>query len=159
MGRGLFLVLVLLTITTPGSALGSECAFSTPSKGDKCPVCGMFVYKYPDWTAQICFTNGKTVYFDGAKDMFKYLSGLDKYAPGLSRDDVTAVYVTEYYDLVPLDASKAFFVLDSDILGPMGRELIPLKTREAAETFRRDHKGKRLLLFKEVTPALLDGLD
>lgn len=159
MSKGLFLALTLLIITVPGSASGGECASSAPSKGDKCPVCGMFVYKYPDWTAQVCFKSGRKVYFDGAKDMFKYLLDLEKYAPGMSRDDVAAAYVTEYYDLAPLDASKAFFVLDSDVLGPMGRELIPLVTREAAETFRRDHKGRRIVLFQEVTPALLRELD
>ncbi|WP_027368204.1 nitrous oxide reductase accessory protein NosL [Desulfocurvibacter africanus] len=159
MSKGLFLVLALLIVSTPGPASGGECASSTPSKRDKCPVCGMFVYKYPDWTARVCFKNGKVAYFDGAKDMFKYLLDLAKYAPGMGRDDVAAAYVTEYYDLAPLDASRAFFVLDSDVLGPMGRELIPLMTREAAETFRRDHKGKRITLFQEVTPALLRELD
>lgn len=28
------------------------------SKQDRCPVCGMFVYKYPKWVAQIYFSDG-----------------------------------------------------------------------------------------------------
>ena len=40
------------------------------SARDKCPVCGMFVAKYPDWAAQIIFKDGSYAVFDGPKDMF-----------------------------------------------------------------------------------------
>jgi nitrous oxide reductase accessory protein NosL len=39
------------------------------------------------------------------------------------------------------------FVTGSDVLGPMGKELVPILGREAAETFRRDHAGEKLLRF------------
>lgn len=50
-----------------------------PAKKDKCPVCGMFVYKYPDWVAEIIFKDGTVLFFDGAKDLFKYLFNMKKY--------------------------------------------------------------------------------
>jgi nitrous oxide reductase accessory protein NosL len=50
-------------------------------------------------------------------------------------------------------------VIGSDVVGPMGHELIPLRTREEAEEFQRDHQGKRLLCFDEVTGPLLLRLD
>jgi copper chaperone NosL len=41
-------------------------------KDAKCPVCGMFVAKYPQWVALI-ETPEKNIYFDGVKDMMKYI--------------------------------------------------------------------------------------
>jgi nitrous oxide reductase accessory protein NosL len=41
----------------------------------------------------------------------------------------------------------------------MGHELVPLTTRDEAEEFLRDHQGKRIVRFGEVTPALLEQLD
>jgi len=41
------------------------------TKDEKCPICGMFVYKYPKWAAQI-FYKDTHFSFDGAKDMMKY---------------------------------------------------------------------------------------
>ena len=37
----------------------------------KCPVCGMFVAKYPKWAALIT-EDSHTHYFDGVKDMMKF---------------------------------------------------------------------------------------
>ena len=71
-----FLLLFLLDI-----AWGAEPAPGKPSKQDKCPVCGMFVSKYPDWIAEVVYKDGKTVFFDGPKDMFKYYFNLKKYDP------------------------------------------------------------------------------
>ena len=130
-----------------------------PSAKDKCPVCGMFVAKYPDWLAQVIFKDGSHAYFDGAKDMFKYLFNLKKYNPSKNRGDVQVLYVTDYYDLTPINGREAFYVIGSDIYGPMGRELIPFQKEADARGFMKDHKGKTLLKFKEVTPEIIKGLD
>ncbi len=36
-------------------------------KGEKCPVCGMFTYKYPKWASQIFYKDGSHFSFDGIK--------------------------------------------------------------------------------------------
>ena len=77
-----------------------------PSKKDRCPVCGMFVYKYPDWLAEIVFKDGSVDYFDGAKDLFKYYFNLNKYRPGKNKRDIAAILVMEYYDMKMIDARK-----------------------------------------------------
>ena len=41
----------------------------------------------------------------------------------------------------------------------MGRELIPFEKVDDAKEFMKDHKGKVLLKFKEVTFPLVKGLD
>ncbi len=131
----------------------------TPKATDKCPVCGMFVTKYPDWTAQALYKDGADAVFDGAKDMFKYLFDLRTYAPGRTGTDVVRLYVTDYYALAPVDGRQAFYVIGSNVLGPRGRELIPLAKEAEAREFLKDHQGKRLLRFAEVTPEILKGLD
>ena len=126
---------------------------------DKCPVCGMFVAKYRDFAAQIQFRDGSTFHFDGAKDMFKYYLNLSRYAPGKKPADITAVFVTNYYDLTPVDGFQAHYVLGSDVYGPMGRELIPFVKETEAHDFLKDHKGKSIIRFRDVTAAVLRSLD
>jgi nitrous oxide reductase accessory protein NosL len=126
---------------------------------DKCPVCGMFVVKYPDFAAQIQFRDGTTSHFDGAKDMFKYYLNLSRYAPGKKSTDITAVLVTNYYDLTMVDGLPAYYVVGSDVFGPMGRELIPFTKESEARDFLKDHKGKSIIRFRDVTPAVLRPLD
>ena len=130
-----------------------------PSKKDKCPVCGMFVYRYPDWIAEIIFKDGSAVFFDGAKDLVKYYFKLKEYSPGRNKRDIAAIYVSEYYDMKMIDARKAFFVIGSDVYGPMGHELIPLSSKADARTFMIDHRGKRVLRFEEITPEVIAKLD
>jgi nitrous oxide reductase accessory protein NosL len=130
-----------------------------PGPGDKCPVCGMFIAKYQDFLAQVIFKDGTPVFFDGAKDMFKYLLDPGKIHPGRAADDVAAIYVTDYYSLTLVDGRRAFFVAGSDIYGPMGRELIPMANEADAKEFMHDHKGSALLKFKDVTAAVVKGLD
>lgn len=130
-----------------------------PGPKDTCPVCGMFVALYPDWVATVLYKDGHAHHFDGPKDLFKHLANLPKYAPGHAPADIAVIGVTEYYGVTKIDARAAWYVIGSDVLGPMGHELVPLATEADAEEFQRDHKGKRIVRFDEVTPALLDHLD
>jgi len=126
---------------------------------DACPVCGMFPSKYPDWVATILWADGQAVHFDGAKDFFKYLADLPRYAPGRSRDQIVGMGVTEYYGVTRIDAQLAQYVIGSDVYGPMGHELVALATEADAAEFMRDHAGKALLRFDEVTADTLAALD
>lgn len=132
---------------------------SVPTARDKCPVCGMFVAKYPDWLSQVMFKDGTVFYFDGAKDMFKFYFNLKRYSPKRTIDDVSTIYVTDYYSLNPIDGFTAMYVIGSDVYGPMGRELIPFGKNQEAMEFKRDHKGKEVLKFLDITPAVIKGLD
>jgi nitrous oxide reductase accessory protein NosL len=63
--------------------------------------------------------------------------------------------VTEYYFQKRTPVADVFFVMGSDVVGPMGKALVPIAGREAAERFRQDHHGSRLLKAGEITPELL----
>jgi nitrous oxide reductase accessory protein NosL len=137
-------------------------AQSPPPKAgpkDLCPVCGMLVSKYPNWVATIVYKDGHVHHFDGAKDMFKFWFEPAKYAAGHRREDMAAVWVTDFYGLQAIDARKARYVIGSDVLGPMGHELVPLAGQEDAADFLKDHKGRRILTFEQVTKDLPARLD
>lgn len=130
-----------------------------PSPKDKCPVCGMFVAKYPDFLAGIIFKDGSYAIFDGTKDMFKYSLNLAKYNPSKKQSDIDFIYVTDYYSLNPIDGMKAYYVLGSNVYGPMGNEIIPFGKESEAKEFMKDHKGKSLLRFQDITYPVVQGLD
>ena len=148
-----------LLIFSLSSVWAEPLQLPAPGPQDTCPVCGMFVSLYPDWVATVVYKDGHAHHFDGAKDLFKYLLNLPKYAPGHTRNDIARIGVTEYYGLSRIDARAAWYVIGSDVLGPMGHELVPLATQAEAEEFQRDHKGKRVFRFDQITSALLENLD
>ena len=159
--KALTLVLVAGALLLQGVGTGWSAGVPpvVPKPADKCPVCGMFVAKYPDFLAQVIYTDGTYALFDGAKDLFKYLFALDKYAVGRERADIVSVYVTDYYSLTPVDGRTAWYVVGSDVYGPMGRELIPFAREAEAREFLQDHAGTGLLRFDTVTPAIIGTLD
>lgn len=124
-----------------------------PGPRDRCPVCGMFVAKYPEWVATIVLNDGQQIFFDGAKDMFRYYFQLPRDKVNL--DDIKGIYVTEYYSARYAPVDEVFFVLGADVYGPMGAELIPVRGRAHAETFMKDYNGRQIVTFAEVTPELL----
>ena len=157
----ILITVLMLTQTLPliTDTYGGEKKPVKPSPKDKCPVCGMFVAKYPDWLAEIIFKDGTYVVFDGAKDMFKYYLNLKKYNPSKRIEDIDSVYVKDYYNLTFIDGSKAYYVVGSDVFGPMGKELIPLEKEADAKEFLKDHKGKTILRFKEISLEVIKSLD
>lgn len=127
------------------------------SKDTRCAVCGMFVVKYPTWICKIVLQNGKIEYFDGVKDMMAYYFTPGKYGDS-SKKDIKEIEVQDYYSLKWFNAKQGYFVMGSDVYGPMGNELIPFSSNEAAESFAKDHKAKSVLGFHEITPSMVQAL-
>jgi nitrous oxide reductase accessory protein NosL len=107
----------------------------------------------------VTWKDGHSHFFDGSKDMFKFLHDLPKFAPGHRKEDITGIYVTDFYNLERMDARKALFVTGSDVLGPMGHEFVPLANKADADDFLKDHKGKKIIAFDRVTADLPVALD
>ena len=152
-------VIILVFCLQVSMAGAEEKQILKPSPKDKCPVCGMFVAKYPDWVAAIRFRDGGTVFFDGAKDMFKYYLDLGKYNPAKKQTDIETLQVSDYYSLTATGGFEAFYVIGSDVYGPMGRALVPFAKEEDAQGFMKDHQGKSMVRFKEVTREMIKGLE
>lgn len=158
----LSMVLCLLTVGVlllASSVRAAEIQTPKPTAKDKCPVCGMLVAKYSQWLSVVLFKDGSRAFFDGPKDMFKYLHDMKRYNPSKGTGDINFIAVTDYYTVSPIDARKASYVLGSDVFGPMGNELIPLTAESDAKEFMKDHKGQRILKFSEVTTEVMKSFD
>jgi len=152
----LFALYAAITLASP-SVWGQDRIQVTPK--DKCPVCGMFVAKYPDFVSRISFKDGSYFAFDGAKDLCKYYLSPAQYDRKKKRADIVSIIMTDYYRLTPIDGLKAWYVLGSDVYGPMGRELIPFEKEADAKEFLKDHQGERILRFRNITAEIVKKLD
>ena len=130
-----------------------------PSPKDRCPVCGMYVAKYADWHGTVAFDDSTQVVMDGPKDLFKYYLDIGKYNPSKSRERVTALRVKDYYSKAEIDATKAYYVIWGDVYGPMGHEPIPFEHEADAKKFLEEHKGRKILRFKDITSKVIWSLD
>ena len=59
------------------------------------------------------------------------------------------VRVQEFYDRTTLSASEVRFVTGSDVVGPMGAELVPVGPAHVAK-FQTDHGGTKVVLQVEL---------
>ena len=119
------------------------------TKEDRCRICGMYVYKYPKWATQIIYHNGVEK-FDGVKDMMKYYLH--------HKNGIEMVAVRDYYTQKVIDGQKAYYVIGSDVYGPMGNELIPFQDKKSATNFYLDHHGKKVVKFSEITLDMVEAL-
>lgn len=149
-----------LCILTLCLLLGMSCASVMAAPVDpvdpdqRCAVCGMMVVKYNPWITQIHASGEAAVMFDGVKDMMAYYFNPTAYGGG--GDMSTAeVWVKDYYTLKYFDGREAFYVVGSDVMGPMGEELVPFSSRAAAENFLTDHKGREVLRFNGIEAEMI----
>ena len=52
-------------------------------------------------------------------------------------ENITKILVTDYYSQKAIDGTKAYYVIRSDVYGPMGHEFIPFASMEDAKTFKK----------------------
>ncbi len=120
----------------------------------------MHVDMFAKWNAKVEFKDAsKPAVFCGSKCMFKYLLDLKKYDPSRSRDQISAVRVKDYTSKTDSDAYSAHYVIWSDVYGPMGHEPIPFAQKADAQKFLKEHKGKKIVRFQDVSLKMIDALD
>jgi hypothetical protein len=69
------------------------------------------------------------------------------------RQGVTGVVVMEYYDRKRMDGKDVSFVIGSDVLGPMGPDLVAVSAPNVSR-FVGDHGGKAMSLAEVTLPVL-----
>lgn len=142
-----FLVIGLLALGAITSL--ATCSSEAAGERPRCDLCGMYVDRNPRWIAGAT-KNGRPVVFDAPRCLLQTL-----------RDRRAALrdpWVTEYYSQRRRPASAVRYVQGSDTIGPMGPDFVPVDPARA-ETFRRDHRGSRVLTLEQITPAVLRTLD
>jgi len=128
-------------------------------KEAKCPVCGMYSALYPNWIAEAKTAGDQAYYFDGVKDLMKFYFQPDRYHAKLTTEELTHLSVTDYYDLGAVPARRAWYVIGSNVFGPMGNELIPFRNQDEAQVFSKDHFGKVVVTFDQITLEMVQNLD
>ena len=134
---GAHLALVLL-------ACGGLACGESGAQRERCAECGMFVDLAPRWMSGSAEGGPR---YDTPKCMFRH--------------DLAAAregWITEYYSQARRDTAEVVFVVGSDVIGPMGADLVPIAGAERAAGFVRDHGG-RVVALEEVDDALLRSLE
>ena len=127
-------------------------------KDARCPVCGMFPARNPDWAAQVIFQNGDTQFFDSPLTLWAYLHDVGRYAPGRSAAEIASRWVTDGSSRRWIAADAAFYVHGSNALGPMrAGNLPPFATLDQAQAFAQ-RRGGEVLRAEQITPVLLERL-
>ncbi|MFC1657288.1 nitrous oxide reductase accessory protein NosL [Candidatus Moduliflexota bacterium] len=60
------------------------------------------------------------------------------------------IHGTDYYSMEVLPVRSVIFIRGSDVMGPMGKELIPVRGEDEAGEFIRDHGGEPIS-FGDIT--------
>jgi copper chaperone NosL len=156
--RALLALLAALMLGQPLLSSAADLAPQYVQRSTRCPVCGMYPYRTPQWTAQIVFNDQSASSFDSPVDLFRFLGNMVLFDKQHKPADIGAIYVADYNTKGWTDAKKAFFVLGSSARGPMNDPNLPaFATRDAADAFVKAQGGK-VLAFGEVTREVIKGL-
>jgi nitrous oxide reductase accessory protein NosL len=137
--------LLRAALATGALALGLMSA-SCKRTEDRCSYCGMKVkpdsaWRVVDKTNQRSFDTPRCAF--GAK-----LEGKEK---------VGALELVDYYDREARPSVDLVYVAGSDVIGPMGPDLVPVKPA-MVDKFTKDHGKKAVYREAEITPAVLKSL-
>ena len=118
-------------------------------KTDRCPVCGMFPSRRPKHAAAMVLNDGRTFYFcsNGCLLRAWHLTAVHM---GVSSDAIAQLMVLDYFSGAPADARKVWWVAGSDVIGPMGRAIVALRTPEEVEAFRSRHGGSAAFRLEQL---------
>lgn len=141
----------------PASGLAPTAARAVPADA-RCPVCGMFPARSPDWAAQVIFANGDAQFFDSPLSLFMYLSDVARYSPGRSADEIVAHYVTDVSSKSWTDARSAFYVHGSSAKGPMRAGNLPAFASKKAALQFAAQRGGTVLAYADVDAGLVTQL-
>lgn len=148
-----------LLVAMPTAAAAADLSPQYVQRSARCPVCGMYPYRTPNWTGQIVFNDQTASSFDSPVDMFRFLNNMPLFDKQHKPGDIGAIYVADYGTKAWADARKAFFVHGSTARGPMNDPNLPaFATREAADAFAKANGGK-VLAFGEVTREIIKSLN
>lgn len=119
---------------------------------DRCPVCAMRPIRYPRYAAAIELQGGRTYYFCSPGCMLNAWQHPDIFL-GATPTQFKRPIVLEYLNGQALDARTVIWVSGSDVIGPMGPALVPLKDATHLDAFRRRHGAKTVFRLEELNHA------
>jgi hypothetical protein len=115
----------------------------------RCKNCGMRIDPASAWRTELVTSDGLVVEFDTPRCAFaSWRSG---------KTTATALRAQEYYARTWTPGGALVFAIGSDVVGPMGADLVPISPRQAGK-FLRDHGPDRVLQLDEITLQVVSAL-
>ncbi|MBU2646245.1 nitrous oxide reductase accessory protein NosL [bacterium] len=144
---------ILLWLVFGGCSSGPASGPRIIESHKECPLCGMYPAKYPLFNCQIIFEDGSYEAFDSAAGLLVYLYFPDK--TGFPVKKTRQVFFKDYLYEKWIDANTTWFVMGSEILGPMGIEFLPVSDRRLALEVQKQEKGAAIVSFLEIDRAFM----
>jgi copper chaperone NosL len=119
------------------------------SAQDRCPVCGMKVAEHAKFSSAIQLTDETTFYFCGTGCMMRSWLHPEIFL-ATQKEQLKTPVVRDYFTGEEVDGRDVFWVAGSDVIGPMGPALVPVKGEKALEAFKRRHGGKTVFRMDEM---------
>jgi nitrous oxide reductase accessory protein NosL len=118
---------------------------SVPDAQVSCGNCGMHPAKYPQFRSQMNGKGIETIHFCSTKCLIQKKATLT----GKGR----SAWVTVYPDGDTEFAEGLYYVIGSDVMGPMGPDALPFRKRHDAVEFTTSHGGE-IKTYQELKPSL-----
>lgn len=124
--------------------LGPLALAACKKDAQRCAHCGMKIDPASPFRTELV-DGGTTRSFDTPRcALSEWIAGGKK----------ATVRVQDYYDRAWRDGGDVRFVLGSDVIGPMGPEIVPVDAARVVK-FKRDHDGSGDYALAQLTPELL----
>jgi|WetSurMetagenome_2_1015567.scaffolds.fasta_scaffold147989_2 hypothetical protein len=138
--RKIFFVLIFAFVFAPQWSFAEE-----DTKRETCKVCGMYIDQYHDTSCELTQKDGKKLKTCGVACMIRVVN--DAGGP----DAFSSIMVHGWDNKELQSASKAVYVIGSNVIPDMIPNIIAFSSKEAAESFTAKEGGKTL----DFTQALL----
>ena len=122
-----------------------------PVDQDLCVVCNMIPARYPKFNTQLTMADKKRFHFCSTQCLFLFMQEPAKYGAAAEVGDV---WLHDYVSGRYIFAKNAYYVVGSQVHGPMGPEAIAFDLKSDAADFAKTNKGQ-VLKFEKVTPAAI----
>jgi len=114
----------------------------------------MYPARYPENRCQLSTAKGETFHFCSSHCLVNFLADPQQFAG-------TGIQIRSIWVTIPQEQSYEYaiglyYLVGSSIMGPMGKEAIPYRSRAMAETAAKKHGGQ-VVRFKELSPVRLSG--
>jgi copper chaperone NosL len=129
--------------------LGTVAFVVSCKKEERCRHCGMKIDRSSSWRTELVLADGSVLSFDTPR------CALTSWRNGTTQ--ASTIRVQEYYERAFRDGESVRFVIGSDVVGPMGPDLVPVDPSQV-DKFIHDHHADRALKLADVTVEVLSGI-
>jgi copper chaperone NosL len=108
---------------------------------DRCPVCAMTVKAHRKFASAIQLKDDTTFYFCATGCMIRAWMHPEAFLK-TPKSNLQRCVVQDYFSGEHVDGRSVIWVAGSDVVGPMGPALVPLKNEKDLAAFRGRHGGR-----------------